>query len=70
MPTDHNMFKKLYGNIHLIQTFLTDPKKGSPHTRGVAVDLTLTKNDIELDMGTDFDDFTEKAFHLSKKRYY
>lgn len=46
--------------------FLTDPKKGSPHTRGVAVDLTLTKNDIELDMGTDFDDFTEKAFHLSK----
>ena len=46
--------------------FLTDPKKGSPHTRGIAVDLTLTKNDIELDMGTDFDDFTEKAFHMSK----
>ena len=46
--------------------FLVDPKKGSPHTRGVAVDLTLTKNNIELDMGTDFDDFTEKAFHLSK----
>ena len=45
--------------------FLTDPKKGSPHTRGIAVDLTLTKNNVELDMGTDFDDFTEKAYHLS-----
>ncbi|MBF95960.1 MAG: D-alanyl-D-alanine dipeptidase [Pelagibacterales bacterium] len=46
--------------------FLTHPKKGSPHTRGVAVDLTLTKNNVDLDMGTDFDDFTEKAYHLSK----
>jgi len=46
--------------------FLTDPERGSPHTRGVAVDLTLIKNTKELDMGTDFDDFTEKAFHLSK----
>ena len=46
--------------------FLTDPAKGSPHTRGIAVDLTLIKNMKELEMGTDFDDFTEKAFHLSK----
>ena len=23
--------------------FLADPKKGSPHTRGIAVDLTLQK---------------------------
>ena len=48
------------------EDFLTDPARGSPHTRGIAVDLTLTKNAKELDMGTDFDDFTEKAFHLSK----
>ena len=46
--------------------FLSDPQKGSPHTRGIAVDLTLTKNSIELDMGTDFDDFSEKAYHLSQ----
>ena len=47
--------------------FLTNPAKGSPHTKGIAVDLTLidTKGH-ELDMGTKFDDFTEKAFHLSK----
>jgi D-alanyl-D-alanine dipeptidase len=45
--------------------FITDPQKGSHHTRGVAVDLTLvdsnTKKDIE--MGTHFDDFTSDAFH-------
>ena len=50
--------------------FLTDPKRGSPHTRGIAVDLTLMKNKKELDMGTDFDDFTEKAYHLSKEISY
>lgn len=47
--------------------FLTNPKKGSPHTRGVAVDLTLTDlKGNELEMGTRFDDFTNKAYHLSK----
>ena len=71
MPIDHNMSKKRYGIILLILNFLLILRKGSPHTtRGIAVDLTLTKNDIELDMGTDFDDFTEKAFHLSKNSTY
>lgn len=42
------------------------PDKGSPHSRGVAVDLTLIdENEQELDMGTDFDDPTEKAFHAN-----
>jgi len=46
--------------------FLTHPLKGSPHTRGVAVDLTLTDlNNDELNMGTDFDDFSQKAYHES-----
>ena len=48
------------------KNFLSNPAKGSPHTRGIAVDLTLANNCNALDMGTDFDDFTEKAFHLSK----
>ena len=48
--------------------FLSNPKKGSPHTRGVAIDLTLTDfKGKELNMGTNFDDFTDRAFHLSKK---
>ena len=48
--------------------FLSDPKKGSPHTRGTAIDLTLIDFDgNELDMGTKFDDFTKNAYHLSKE---
>lgn len=44
--------------------FLADPTKGSPHSRGVAIDLTLIdKNDKELDMGTPFDEFDPKSYH-------
>lgn len=49
-------------------TFLMDPQKGSHHTRGIAIDLTLidAKTSQELDMGTIFDDFTAKAFHTNQ----
>ena len=57
--------KKLW-DFHPDPNFLSHPKKGSPHSRGVAIDLTLIREGEELDMGTDFDDFTERAFHLSK----
>lgn len=45
--------------------FVSNPKTGSvPHCRGVAVDLTLVDIDgNELEMGTDFDNFTELAYH-------
>lgn len=45
--------------------YAADPKKGSGHNRGIAVDLTLiyTKTGKEMPMPTDFDDFTEKAHH-------
>ena len=45
--------------------FVSNPKTGSiPHCRGVAVDLTLVDRDgDELDMGSDFDEFTDLAFH-------
>lgn len=44
--------------------FLADPRKGSPHSRGAAVDVTLVDEDgAELDMGTGFDAFTPLAFH-------
>jgi D-alanyl-D-alanine dipeptidase len=45
--------------------FLADPRRGSPHSRGVAVDLTLTDNGAELDMGTAFDAFTPRSHHGS-----
>jgi zinc D-Ala-D-Ala dipeptidase len=46
--------------------FLADPRKGSPHSRGVAVDLTLVDGaGKELDMGTGFDAFTPLSHHAS-----
>jgi D-alanyl-D-alanine dipeptidase len=44
--------------------FVADPRVGSIHTRGVAVDLTLCSGQGEpLDMGTAFDEMTEQSFH-------
>ena len=46
--------------------FLADPRNGSPHSRGVAVDLTLLDGDgAPLDMGTAFDAFTPLSHHGS-----
>jgi D-alanyl-D-alanine dipeptidase len=43
--------------------FVADPKKGSKHNRGCAVDLSLIdlKTRKELDMPTGFDSFSKKA---------
>ena len=42
--------------------YVTPPWKGSQHTRGLAADLTIIdKEGKELDMGTPFDTFSEKA---------
>ena len=44
--------------------FLADPRRGSPHSRGVAVDLTLARWDwTVLDMGTGFDEFASLSHH-------
>jgi D-alanyl-D-alanine dipeptidase len=44
--------------------FLANPERGSPHSRGVAIDLTLTDfKGRDLDMGTPFDAFTPKSHH-------
>lgn len=46
--------------------FLAPPWVGSPHSRGVALDLTLTGADgAPLDMGTRFDAFTPLSHHGS-----
>jgi D-alanyl-D-alanine dipeptidase len=42
--------------------YFMDPKKGSNHTKGCAVDITLTDmNGKQLDMPSDFDNMTGKA---------
>lgn len=45
--------------------FVSNPETGAvPHCRGVALDLTLIDKDgKELDMGTNFDDFSAKSHH-------
>ena len=44
--------------------FLANPNSGSPHSRGVAIDLTLIdESGAELDMGTKFDEFDPKSYH-------
>lgn len=44
--------------------YVADPKKGSMHNRGAAVDLTIVDSSgAELEMGTDFDFFGPRAYH-------
>jgi D-alanyl-D-alanine dipeptidase len=44
--------------------FLADPRRGSPHSRGAAVDLTLIDGaGNALEMGTPFDAFTPLSHH-------
>lgn len=45
-------------------SYVTPPKKGSMHNRGLAVDLTLVdQSGKELDMGTAYDFFGKRAHH-------
>lgn len=44
--------------------YVGNPKNGSMHNRGAAVDLTiLSQSGEELNMGTEFDYFGKKAYH-------
>jgi D-alanyl-D-alanine dipeptidase len=46
-------------------TYIADPKSGSNHSRGTAIDLTLLDaNGVALDMGTGFDDMTAASAHF------
>lgn len=45
-----------------LQMYLANPTRGSIHSFGMAVDITLIDaQGVELDMGTPFDDLTEKS---------
>jgi D-alanyl-D-alanine dipeptidase len=50
------------------ERYVADPKKGSGHNRGIAVDLTIIDRTTgkELDMGTGFDNFTDTAHQTFK----
>lgn len=55
---------KMWNLIH-DERFVANPEKGSGHNRGISVDLTICELSTGklLDMGTDFDHFSEKARH-------
>lgn len=54
--------QKQMWEIYPDPNYVADPKTGSRHNRGAAVDLTIVDQDgKELDMGTPYDDFTDKA---------
>jgi zinc D-Ala-D-Ala dipeptidase len=60
----YRVTKKMWKLIH-DERYVANPAKGSGHNRGLSVDLTVIDltNGEELDLGTGFDDFTEKAHH-------
>jgi len=49
--------------------YFADPRRGSPHSRGVAVDLSLIRvsDGTPLDMGTGFDDLRPLSHHGSSE---
>lgn len=63
MEVQKYMFNKFPGD------FVSNPEDGVvPHCRGVGIDLTLTDlQGNELDMGSDFDEFTDIAYHNCDK---
>ncbi len=50
------------------ENYAADPRKGSRHNRGCAIDLTIIdlKTGTEIEMPTPYDDFTDKAHHSYK----
>jgi zinc D-Ala-D-Ala dipeptidase len=65
-PYDITIF--MWGATEL-KKYVANPKEGSRHNRGCAVDLTIidSKTGLELEMPTLYDDFTVKAHHNYKK---
>ena len=56
--------QKLFWSLVPDPRFVADPKTGSRHNRGSAVDVTLVDaRGKELEMPTGFDDFTPRAAH-------
>ena len=53
-----------------LQMYLADPQRGSIHSFGMALDITLLDADgRELDMGTGFDDMTELSHPALEARF-
>jgi D-alanyl-D-alanine dipeptidase len=60
----YNVTEKMWEPVQ-DDRYAADPKKGSGHNRGLAVDLTIINLNTkeELDMGPGFDNFSDTAHH-------
>jgi len=59
--------QKIFWALVPDERYVADPKKGSKHNRGAAVDLTLVDNaGNEMEMPSQYDDFSEKAHRTYK----
>jgi D-alanyl-D-alanine dipeptidase len=60
----YSVTEKFWELVH-DDRYVADPKKGSGHNRGIAVDLTIIdlQTKQELKMPTGFDNFTDSAHH-------
>jgi len=61
--------QKAFWDLVPDEKYVADPQKGSRHNRGAAVDLTLVEagSGRELEMPSQFDDFSLKAHRSGKK---
>ena len=55
--------QKILWDFYPNKNFITPPEIGSPHSRGIAIDLTLMKNNKVLNMGTKFDFLKKESYH-------
>lgn len=60
----YSVTEKFWELVH-DDRYVADPRKGSGHNRGIAVDLTIIdlKSKQEIKMPTGFDNFTDSAHH-------
>ncbi len=65
----YSVTKKMWDLIQ-DERYVAHPSKGSGHNRGIAIDMSLFRlaDGKPLDMGTEFDHFSEKA-HVSYKAF-
>jgi zinc D-Ala-D-Ala dipeptidase len=62
---------KLMWNLIKDERYVANPAYGSGHNKGISVDLTIINlsTGIELNMGTNFDNFTDSAHHAFTSKY-
>jgi D-alanyl-D-alanine dipeptidase len=54
--------QKIFWSLVPDERYVANPKEGSRHNRGAAVDVSMTDaNGVDLEMPTEFDNFTERA---------